>query len=248
MSQAISSDDAREILLTSESYHTVLLEDIYPNLWNPNVMAPENYEALKLAIQKDKGNKNLPLLVRPHPTEPRKYELIDGFHRWKVLNGLGKEKALVVIENLSDKDARMQTILMNHLRGEFDEIRLSKLLKELKEKYGATDEELQERLGYSEDELQEYESLLHFKPDESTGTIEEDEDGDTFTDGDIEFFCSPEDFAVVKELIALTKASDFAAAFCSGAEKFLKLRESQEIFDSVFNSLANHTDDGGTSA
>ena len=134
---------------------------LHENTWNPNRVADAEYQALVNALNTDEGNYRQPVLVRPHPTIQGHYEIVDGAHRYRAMKE-NFDQLFVIVEALSDKEARLTTISMNKLRGQFDSIELAELIIELKNTYGVTHEEFQKMAGYTEDEIKGFESLVNF--------------------------------------------------------------------------------------
>jgi ParB-like chromosome segregation protein Spo0J len=68
-----------------------------------------------------------PLTVRPVGKE---FQIIDGEHRWRVGLELGMEDfPCVVVEGLSDPDAKKLTIVLNELHGQVDPDKMGPLLQ-----------------------------------------------------------------------------------------------------------------------
>lgn len=53
------------------------MEQVVENTRNPNHMDPQEYIFLKEAIDKSEGNKNGPIVIRKHPDQLGKYQIID---------------------------------------------------------------------------------------------------------------------------------------------------------------------------
>jgi len=146
----------------------ISVADIQPNDYNPNVVPEKIMGHLNRNIKKE-GIK-APLLVRPPDrTTPEEkdltipYIIVDGEHRWINAKDLGlSEVPCDVKKDMTRKEAMVETINMNRLRGEFDSLKLAEVLKMLKEEY--TPEELEEKLGYTEIELKSFDDLLEFDP------------------------------------------------------------------------------------
>lgn len=63
-------------------------------------------------------------------------------------------------QDYDDKEARMRTISMNNLRGEFDVMKLASLLKELREEYKVSEDVLAEETGMTVAKIQALESMI----------------------------------------------------------------------------------------
>lgn len=160
-------------------YQKIAIENVLPNDWNMNKVDGVNMEKLIKDIKRVGSNEDQPILVRKHPKEKDKYQIIDGEHRWTACTELGYPEVFVKITELDDKDAILKTISMNKLRGEMDTLRLAEIMHLLKETYGVTFEEIEDRLGYTEQELKGFEELLGFdfeQYNEHPPEVPEDED------------------------------------------------------------------------
>lgn len=148
--------------MTEQLYYTVPVNDIMENAWNPNRMAPQDFRKLVRAIREKGDNADQPILVRHYNNDPSdsRIEVVDGAHRLRAIKEAGLTEAIVVFSDLDDKEARIRTITMNKFRGEFDNIRLAGLIKQLEEEYNVSREEIMDKLGYSEDELLGLSALL----------------------------------------------------------------------------------------
>jgi ParB/RepB/Spo0J family partition protein len=84
--------------------------------------------------------------------------IIDGEHRWRAAKFLNYEKVPVVQFNPKDEDhQKMLTIGWNAKRGEFNPLKLAKLIQDLNQKY--TLDELSMKLGFSASDLKDKLSL-----------------------------------------------------------------------------------------
>lgn len=137
---------------------TIPTDSIEPNDYNPNIMLDKDMEQLKKAIIREGYNQNI--IVRPHETEPNKYIIIDGEHRWRILKDLGVVNIQVKLDNVGRKEAMFRTIELNKFRGSLDSVKLAQVLSELKDFYDVT--EISDILGYTEEELKSFDDLLNF--------------------------------------------------------------------------------------
>ena len=110
------------------------MDDIRPNTWNPNKMNKATYEAEKESLIT--YGLVAPIVVRKCADEEG-YEIVDGEHRFTIWYELGhKEISCMLIHNLSDKDAKKLTIILNETKGNNDKIELGKLLANLQLEFG----------------------------------------------------------------------------------------------------------------
>jgi len=86
-----------------------------------------------------------PILVRVHPVQPNKYQVIDGEHRVRALKRLGGTMVRAEVRRLSDEEADFLAMRINQMHGR----RLSQLeealhIKKMVERYGYTQERIAE--------------------------------------------------------------------------------------------------------
>lgn len=221
-----------------DRYEVVDIKLVHENTWNPNVQQAENFDALKRDIERVDGNYQQPLLVRPHPELKGEYEIIDGAHRYRAMRDLGFDEIVVVVENLDDKMARIKTISMNKLRGDFDTVPLATLMVELQKVYGMTEEELKDLLGYSEDEIKGFESLISFEPSsfDDTTAPEGDEDLSGVAD-DMVLNVTPAQRAAIEKLPGLMDTKHLEDALALAALYLEREKEAGTLDVSANNEL-----------
>lgn len=124
------------------------VDDISPNQWNYNEQSKLVYERQKISIH-DHGFLEA-ILVRT--IGDRKWEIIDGYHRWLACRELGYQTISVIdLGTVDDEVAKVMTITANELHGEPNELKLSKMLTFLAEFYDQ--DTLLEKLPYEKAEL-----------------------------------------------------------------------------------------------
>lgn len=87
---------------------------------------------------RESGGKYPPLIVRPHPTQSDRYQLLDGHHRAQVLRRLGYETAACEVWEVDDQQATLLLLTLNRLQGEDDPQRRGKLMAKLADSLGMT--------------------------------------------------------------------------------------------------------------
>jgi ParB/RepB/Spo0J family partition protein len=131
-------------------YSEIIMIDplkVNPNKYNPNLMSEIQFSGL-VADFEDNGWIGQPVVVND------KFEIIDGFHRWKASMKLGFEKIPVVIfQPESEEHQKIVTIALNSKRGEMNPLKLAGLISELNQKY--TLEELSTKLGFGVADLKD---------------------------------------------------------------------------------------------
>lgn len=132
------------------------IDQVHPNDWNPNAMSVELLNKLMRDIKamREAGEDILPITVRPHPDRPGEFQIIDGWHRWRVLRKLKCDTISAVVTDVSTTRAKKLTANLNYLRGSYDPTGYVKLLEDLI-KDGSSVEELASTMFESEQELHE---------------------------------------------------------------------------------------------
>src|SRR4030095_9435112 len=107
----------------------VPLDDLRAHPLNSNVMSEDLREKLKAHIRRT-GRYPF-LVVRPHPEEPGKYQVLDGHHRVEILRSLGHTNAGCDVWEVNDREAKLLLATLNRLQGQDIPIRRAELLHEL---------------------------------------------------------------------------------------------------------------------
>lgn len=165
----------------TQGHHMVPLSVCVPNNWNMNKIEPHMLEKVKKGIAETyaQAKKLPPIVVRPHPKRKRKFQIIDGEHRWKYAPELGVESIEVFCLYVDEKTARLMTAQLNYNRGEPDMEKYPQFLADMISNFTEVDPKyLAERLPDSEDEIKAYLSNIDFEVDEIKVALE-DGDGDS---------------------------------------------------------------------
>lgn len=163
-------------------------ENIVPNTWNPN---KQNERAFAAEIESIVDNGFVqPVTVRKHPSQPDKYQIIDGYHRWLALKEIFDNKALqsaplqnivvtravpCVVIDVNDAQAKKLTIILNETRGRAELGELGILLESIQSDFG---DDLIRGLPYSEGQLNDLLSLAEFDWDNLEDLVQEDTNED----------------------------------------------------------------------
>ena len=132
------------------------------NDWNPNVMQPDEYEALKQDMRVHGINALDPLLVSPcqffHNVKDEGlknyYVIVDGEHRWRMAVELAWKEIRCEIRNISEDDAKALCYRRNRERGTIDPFKEALLFKsegqmtqaKIAGKYGVDQSQVSHRL------------------------------------------------------------------------------------------------------
>src|SRR5688572_19461091 len=109
------------------------LDDLLPHPLNANTM-PEDLKA-KLRAHIKRTGRYPYLVVRPHPQETAKYQVLDGHHRVGVLRDLGHTEARCDVWDVTDREAKLLLATLNRLQGQDVPIRRAELIHELLAEY-----------------------------------------------------------------------------------------------------------------
>jgi ParB-like chromosome segregation protein Spo0J len=125
-------------------------EELSPNGYNPNRVAPPELKLLKISILEDGWTQ--PIVINPDKT------IVDGFHRWTVSGHkeiFDLTGGLVPVVVISPKDAsqqQMATIRHNRARGTHGVLEMSKIVEEMVNA-GVDGKEIMNRLGMEKEEV-----------------------------------------------------------------------------------------------
>lgn len=124
---------------------TLAPERLSPNLWNVNVVAPEQQHKLEASIKRFGMFK--PIVVREIDGA---LEIIGGQHRWEAAKSLGMTEVPVVnLGRVNDKKAKEISLVDNSRYGADDTLQLAELLEDI----GVGTEELASFMPYSESDF-----------------------------------------------------------------------------------------------
>ena len=114
------------------------LTAVQPNVWNPNRLTERTFESLKHGFQTDGWISSQALLIWGKDDKGVQRDvIIDGEHRWKVATELGYTVGpMVVLDGLTEAQAKALTVKMDARRGVFDPETLGVLLREIQFEVG----------------------------------------------------------------------------------------------------------------
>lgn len=96
---------------------------------NSNVMPDRLFE--KLVGQLQRTTRCPPLIVRPMPGEPGAYQVLDGHHRWRALERIGRLRAPCLVWDVDDAEALLLLATLNRLEGADEPHARARLIAEL---------------------------------------------------------------------------------------------------------------------
>ena len=133
----------------------VPIEKVKPNSYNPNSVAPPELDLLYDSIRED--GYTMPCVCYYIP-EKDIYELVDGFHRYKIMKTsqriFEREKGLlpVVVINKDISNRMASTIRHNRARGTHNIELMTEIVSELT-KAGMSDSWIMQNIGMDKDEI-----------------------------------------------------------------------------------------------
>ncbi|GAC87795.1 chromosome partitioning nuclease protein ParB [Gluconobacter thailandicus F149-1 = NBRC 100600] len=151
---ALLGDQAPQLARTTRAnapvqQHTSLPIDVLePSPFQPRRdMNPERLEELANSIR-SRGVLQ-PLLVRPDPANPERYQIIAGERRWRASQLAGLHSVPVHVRQLDDTDAMAAALVENLQRADLNPIEEAEGLQRLINDYTLTQEELAGAVGKS---------------------------------------------------------------------------------------------------
>jgi len=181
----------------------IKLQDLMPHPLNSNVMPDEMREKLKAHIKRT--GRYPYLIVRPHPDQPGKYQVLDGHHRIDVLRELKHTQARCDVWEVDDREANLLLATLNRLEGQDVPIKRAQLLHEL---LGAMSvDDLAGLLPETDRQIEELHALLEFPADEVAALLDEEaEEEEKVLPRVMTFVVTPDQEQVVEQAVEL--ASD----------------------------------------
>jgi hypothetical protein len=129
---------------------------------NSNYMDTQTSQKLKTHIEKT--GRYEPLIVRPHPTENGKYQVINGHNRLRILRALRYQTAHCIIWHIDDDQTRLYLATLNRLSGSDTPERRAILIENLLGSFSK--DELLSLLPEDEKQLEKLKQLIQIKPNE----------------------------------------------------------------------------------
>jgi ParB-like chromosome segregation protein Spo0J len=132
---------------------SLALNLVKPNPWNPNRLNERTWESLKHGLEHDGWISSQALLIWGKDDKGTPHNLIiDGEHRWRAATELGfTHGPMVVLDGLTESQAKALTIKMDARRGTFDAEDLGDLLREIQFDFDGDDLGLE--LGFGDDDM-----------------------------------------------------------------------------------------------
>ncbi len=181
----------------------VPLTDLVPHPWNANVMSAELQAKLRAHIKRTGRYPHL--IVRPHPEEPGKYQVLDGHHRLAILRELGHSEARCDVWRVDDREAKLLLATLNRLEGQDVPARRAALIHELLGELSLDD--LAGLLPETDRQIEDLHALLEFPAEEIAALLDlEAEEEEKVLPRVISFVVTADQEQVIEQAVEL--ASD----------------------------------------
>jgi ParB-like chromosome segregation protein Spo0J len=205
---------------------TLAIEHLVPHPLNANVL-PEDLRE-KLAAHIRSTGRYPHLIVRPHPKQEGRFEVLDGHHRLLVLKELGHADARCDVWDVNDREAKLLLATLNRLEGQDLPIRRAQLIHELLGEMNLAD--LGGLLPETEKQIEELHALLEFPAEDIAAMLDaEAEEAEKVLPRVMAFVVTPDQEEVIEQAVEL--ASDGVAGrdrkargLTNLARRFLKER------------------------
>lgn len=119
---------------TENVIKTIVISKLIAHPDNPNVMSDATFR--KLIRNIERTGLYEPIVVRPHPKEKDHFEIINGHHRVKALERLGRKEADCVVWDVDDEQTAILLTTLNRLAGSDTPAKKIELLKKLTQRMG----------------------------------------------------------------------------------------------------------------
>jgi ParB-like chromosome segregation protein Spo0J len=181
----------------------IAMVDLVPHPLNANVMPADLREKLTAHIKRTGRYPHL--IVRPHPEESGRYQVLDGHHRLAILKDLGHREVRCDVWDVDDREARLLLATLNRLEGQDQPMRRAQLIHELLGEMSL--EDLAGLLPETDRQLEELHALLEFPADEVAALLEEQADEeDKVLPRVLTFVVTPDQEQLIEQAVEL--ASD----------------------------------------
>ena len=132
----------------SPGVRSLPVEMLEPSPYQPRgVMDPTALEELTASIR-ERGILQ-PLLVRPHPAQTGRYQIIAGERRWRASQAAGLHEVPALIRELSDVDAMAAGLVENLQRQDLNPIEEAEGFRRLLDEFGVTQDQVGQAVGKS---------------------------------------------------------------------------------------------------
>ena len=142
------SQSADSSSMTGTAVRNLPVEWINPGPWQPRRVFEQDGLQELAASMRQQGIVQ-PILVRPNPDKPSRYQIIAGERRWRAAQIAQLHEIPALIRDMSDKDASEIALIENIQRRDLHVIEEAQAYQTLLEMHGYTQQELSEIIGKS---------------------------------------------------------------------------------------------------
>ncbi len=137
----------------------VSIDQLVPNPFQPRGMiAPEQLEELAESIRAQ--GLLQPILVRPDPADPQRYQIVAGERRWRAASLAGLHEVPVYLREMTDRDSAAAAIVENLQRQDLNPIEEAEGFQRLIEEFEFTHEAMGYAIGKSRSHITNFLRLL----------------------------------------------------------------------------------------
>ena len=160
---ALLGDVAVQAPLSAGSVRQLALDQLDPNPFQPRSTMDQG--ALDELAQSIRARGILqPLLVRPHPTEPGRFQIIAGERRWRAAGSAGLHEVPTLVRELADTDAAAVALVENLQRQDLNAIDEAEGYDRLINQFSLTQEAVSQAIGKSRSHVSNTLRLLNLPP------------------------------------------------------------------------------------
>jgi ParB family chromosome partitioning protein len=160
---ALLGDVAVQAPLTADAIRQVALDQLEPNPFQPRSTMDQG--ALDELAQSIRARGILqPLLVRPHPTDPGRFQIIAGERRWRAAGAAGLHEVPTLVRELADTDAAAVALVENLQRQDLNAVDEAEGYDRLINQFGLTQEAVGQAIGKSRSHISNTLRLLNLPP------------------------------------------------------------------------------------
>lgn len=161
--QAANSEAEALVTVPGARLASLNPNDIEPNAQQPrSVFDPEDLAELVHSVRE--FGVLQPIVVRPHPENAGKYELVMGERRLRASKAAGLEAIPAVVKDTANEAMLRDALLENLHRSQLNPLEEASAYQQLLEDFGCTHEELADRIGRSRPQISNTLRLLKLTP------------------------------------------------------------------------------------
>ena len=160
----VSSADSAPSVPSDDSERMIPLEQIEPNAEQPRKSFDEDALGELAASMREKGVIQ-PLIVRVHPADQTKYQIVAGERRWRAAQLANIHELPALVRDYSETEVLEIAIIENIQRSELNAIEEAAAYRQLMDRFDHTQEKIAEALGKSRSHIANLLRLLTLPED-----------------------------------------------------------------------------------